>query len=454
MKKNKKTLKHLIIYELVIAWIIAGLCSFLLGSFLDEIYRIQLDKANIYEDLQVDLKKYDDISEEFLISNNASIGIVDDTLKLIATKGIGIGVAEGYQYSPIEFAELIGNRVMSKNVTYEKIKEDNKYRTVILIQNFNDQTFDNLNKFSYIYYSVSILGNLIIFFVIFIFFVKRTYKPIHDGFSIIQKNIMKTPYDKSKVSLSDAKLLEVEGVIEVYNNMIDEMENIKIENDNIVSQSNRLIANLSHDLKSPITILKGYAELLANEDLTKEQYKEYLYYINQGTSDLSNLVNLLFEQVKFQHSAHLMNFTHQDINSLLRDVCANYYMIFEKKGFEMNVDILEDPYYMDFDTLNMKRAFSNILDNCLNHNPIPVKTEISTYIENENFVICFKDDGIGISKENKDKIFEPFFQGDPSRNKLNSGLGLYGTKIIIERHHGKIELIEEEHYKTVFKIVF
>ena len=95
MKKNKKTLKQLIIYELVIAWVIAGLCSFVLGFFLDEVYRFQLDKANIYEDLKVDLKKYDDISEEFLISNNSSIGIVDDSLKLIDIKGIGIGVSKG-----------------------------------------------------------------------------------------------------------------------------------------------------------------------------------------------------------------------------------------------------------------------------------------------------------------------------------------------------------------------
>lgn len=454
MKKNKKTLRKLIISELIIAWTIAGLCSFVLGLFLDELYSIQLDKANLYEDLQVDLKDYKDISDEFLIENNASLGIVDRDLNLVNVRGIGIGVEPGYKYTPIEFAELIGNTSITKNVTYEKVIDGNMYNSVFLVQNFNDQALKNLNDFSYIYYSSSIIGNLLIFFVIFVIFVKRTYNPINAGFSIIQKNIMKTPYDKSKASLSDANLVEVENAIEVYNNMIDEMEHIKLENDNIVSQSNRLIANLSHDLKSPITILKGYAELLANEDLSKEQYQEYLYYINQGTTDLSNLVNLLFEQVKFQHSTHMMNFEKQDINSVLRDICANYYMIFEKKGFEMNIDILEEPYYMDIDLINMKRAFSNILDNCINHNPVPTKTEISTNIEAGKLIISFKDDGIGIDKDNKDKIFEPFFQGDPSRNKLNSGLGLYGTKLIIERHKGRIELTEEAEYKTVFKITF
>lgn len=454
MKKNKRTLKKLIISELIIAWIIAGICSFLLGLFLDEIYMVQLDKANIYEDLQVDLNDYNNISDEFLIENNASLGVVDSELNLIKVRGTGIGVEVGYRYTPIEFAEMLGNTSITKNVTYEKIKEGEEYHTVFLAQNFNEQALKNLNNFSYLYYSVSIIGNLLIFFVIFIIFVKRTYNPINSGFSIIQKNIMKTPYDKSKASLSDTNLVEVEKAIEVYNNMIDEMETIKLENDNIVSQSNRLIANLSHDLKSPITILKGYAELLANEDLSKEQYQEYLYYINQGTSDLSNLVTLLFEQVKFQHSTHMMNFEKQNVNSVLRDICANYYMIFEKQGFEMNIDILEEPYYMDIDIINMKRAFSNILDNCINHNPIPTKAEISTKIEAGKFIIYFKDNGIGISEENRDKVFEPFFQGDISRNRINSGLGLYGTKLIIERHNGSIELTEEAEYKTVFKIIF
>lgn len=454
LKKNKRNLKSLIISELIMACIIAGICSFFLGILLDKFYTVQLDKANLYEDLAVDLKNYEEVPDEFLVENNASIGVVDDNLSLIEIRGLGIGVSKGHKYTPIEFAELIGNTSFTKNVTYEKITYGKNHKTVFLIQNFNEQSLEKLNNFASVYYAVSIIGNLIILLVIFLLFVKRIYTPINTGFSLIQKNIMKTPYDKSKAALAEAKLVEVESVIEVYNNMIDELESVKLENDNIVNQSNRLIANLSHDLKSPITILKGYAELLVNEDLSKEQYNEYLYYINQGTTDLSNLVTLLFEQVKFQHATHIMNFENYDINSILRDICANYYMIFEKKGFDMNISISEEAHYMDFDLVNMKRAFCNILDNCLNHNPIPTKVEIATYEEGGKFIICFKDDGVGISNENSDKIFEPFFQGDPSRNKLNSGLGLYGTKLIVERHKGTIELTKEPNYKTVFKIVF
>lgn len=129
-------------------------------------------------------------------------------------------------------------------------------------------------------------------------------------------------------------------------------------------------------------------------------------------------------------------------------------MIFDKHGFDVNIEIDETPHIMDFDSTNMKRAFCNLFENCLSHNKVPTKFEVSTFIKNGVYFIQFKDDGIGVPKENKNRIFDPFFQGDNSRSRNHGGLGLFVTKQIIEKHGGKITLKSEPNYKTVFEIQF
>ena len=129
-------------------------------------------------------------------------------------------------------------------------------------------------------------------------------------------------------------------------------------------------------------------------------------------------------------------------------------MIFDKHGFDVNIEIDESTHIMEFDSTNMKRAFCNLFENCLSHNKVPTKFEVSTFMKNGVYFIQFKDDGIGVAKENKDHIFELFFQGDNSRSKNHGGLGLFVTKQIIEKHGGEITLKSEPDYKTVFEIQF
>ena len=163
--------------------------------------------------------------------------------------------------------------------------------------------------------------------------------------------------------------------------MLDEMEQMRKDKDAVIMQSNQLISNLSHDLKSPVTTIMGYSEILVQGNLSSAEQKEYLTYILQSASDLKELVSLLFQQMKYQYSDYSIALECCDINSFLRDICANYYMLFDKKGFQIEVQIEEAPHKMYFDKVHMKRAFTNILENCLNHNPTPTKVQIVTWTD-------------------------------------------------------------------------
>lgn len=454
MKENKAvSLKKLISEYLVIFFITALIFCFGVVYLISYIYTEHMKRVDLFGNLEIQLKQYNNISESFLTENGAGMELLDSNLRVTSSKGIAKN--PGYQYTPISFAKLISNKDFNEKVTYEIIDDkNNKSYTIILKQYFNKKTAEKISSLSLIYSFALFLGALVVFLIIFTIFIKTIYRRIKCAFDLIEKNISKTPVDKTKVDLSLINLKESRTVLQSYNNMLDELEQIKKEKESVLIQNKTLISNLSHDLKSPITTLRGYSELLLQEELTPVQQRDYLVYINQSATDLSELINLLFEQVKFQHTDFNLNLEKRDINNFLRDLCANYYMIFNKRGFEVNIEIDENPHIMEFDYINMKRCFSNILDNCLSHNKLPTNFEISTFIEDNFYFIQFKDDGIGISEENKKRIFEPFFQVDKSRSQNHGGLGLFVTKQIIEKHGGTITLKNEKNYKTIFEIKF
>ncbi|MEG1863641.1 MAG: HAMP domain-containing sensor histidine kinase, partial [Oscillospiraceae bacterium] len=268
----------------------------------------------------------------------------------------------------------------------------------------------------------------------------------------IQTNIIKTPYDFSTVDSSQVRLAEGKSVLDSYNAMVKNLKEAQTEKEDAVNANKQLVSNLAHDLKSPITILKGYAEVLGTQELTDKERKEYISYIYKSSNDLNNLLNLLFEQVKYGSPDIKMNLVRTDINAILRQSCANYYMLFDNRGFDFNVGIPEEECFVYLDSVHINRVFSNLLQNVLNHNSVPSPVCVSSNVEDGNCVIRFMDDGVGINSDNKEKIFQPFFQEDSSRNKQNSGLGLYVVRQIMLNHEGNIELESSEDFKTIFKL--
>ena len=455
MKRNKKpiSLQTLILNKLFLYILVSILSLILFNLIIKEMYNTSIIKSNLYEPLNVDLENYEDISQEYLNDNHSSIEVIDKNLNIIYSEGFNKETKS--KYTLLEFTDLLNNMDEYKNVYYSILQKDNGNEvTVVLIQHFNSNTLSKFNRLFRIYVITLIIGTFLIFLTAFLMFVRSIYRYIRKNFLFIQKNIEKTPYDKSRVDTSKINLLEAKNTIDCYNTMLDEMDSIKNEKDRLENQSRRLISNLSHDLKSPITTIKGYSEVLATEDLPVKEQKEYLSYINQSASDLNDLISLLFEQVKFQYCDYKLNLEQGDINNFLRDIAANYYMIFDKRGFNVNINIEETPHYINFDKVNIKRAFVNILENCLSHNTTPTNVEIESLTKKNKYIIRFKDNGIGISEEFKDNIFEPFYQGDSSRSTNHSGLGLYVTKQILEKHNATIIVTSDENFKTIFEIKF
>lgn len=304
------------------------------------------------------------------------------------------------------------------------------------------------------YATLEIIVSAIIILAYMLSFIHAIYKPLQENLTIIGDSIAKTPHDHSHVDPSQLTLQETQALLLSYNTMLDKLEQMKAENDKLETQGHRLIANLSHDFKSPMTSLKGYAELLEQEQLPPEEEKLYISHIHSNISTLNSMVELLSEQVKYQYNDYPLQLEHRDMNDFLREVCANYYTIFEKQGFVMEIQIAEEAFYLDFDGLNMRRVYANLLENILSHNTAPIQVQICTQLLPACYQVQIKDNGVGIAAGEQDKIFEPFYQSDISRTKQHSGLGLFVAKQILEKHGASIALEREPAYRTIFTIRF
>ncbi len=207
-------------------------------------------------------------------------------------------------------------------------------------------------------------------------------------------------------------------------------------------QRNLLLSDVAHDLKTPMTTVAGYARALADGQVEgEEKQQDYLNTIYHKSMQMSELVSLLFEYVKLDSAGFSLKKEGTNLNELLRENVAELYTDFEQKDMELDIDIPDEPIYASVDSLQFNRAIHNLLVNALKHNPAGTKTGVRLENHTTSIRILIRDTGIKIPEETALHLFEPFVQGDASRNsRSGSGLGLSITEKIISMHGGSITL--------------
>ncbi len=217
-----------------------------------------------------------------------------------------------------------------------------------------------------------------------------------------------------------------------------------------------LLANISHDLKTPITSIKGYIEGIRDGVAsTPEKMNRYLDTVYAKAEAIDDMVNNLSIFSKLELSRLTFNFEQSDFNSFLRNFIEGYKIDFEKNGirFTDNISDTNAPVKIDYEKLG--RVFSNIIDNAVKYGDTSEPSiEISTFISDGGVYACVSDNGIGISPDELKNVFEGFYRVDSSRSIKGSGLGLGIVKQIVEKHGGKIWLKSEGVGKGTTAVVY
>jgi len=217
----------------------------------------------------------------------------------------------------------------------------------------------------------------------------------------------------------------------------------------------RLILDISHDLKNPMSSIQGYAELLMNKKgMTGQEYEEYLEIILNNSKRANRLLTELFELSQMDSPEFSLKLVRTDICEYIRQICGELVPQLEREGFKYEFDIIEESVFVLLDTDRFSRIIQNLANNAMRYNPKGTMIAVSLTVQNNQVVIDFSDDGIGIPAHLVDNIFKPFVRVDGSRNSKTggSGLGLSIAKKIAEAHGGDLTLCLNENKGSTFRI--
>jgi len=246
-------------------------------------------------------------------------------------------------------------------------------------------------------------------------------------------------------------------ICESFNKMSSLLIESEKEKEKLAIDKQKMLADISHDLKTPITVIKGYSKAICDGIIIQESKKDqYIKTIYQKADGLTELINTFYEFNKLEHPDFHLDFQTKDICEEIREYLAIKYEEIDNNKFLLEADIPEERIMVSFDSLQMRRVYDNILGNALKHNKKGTTIFFQLKKQHDWIVLRIADDGVGIPKGMEDCIFDPFVVGDDSRNnKHGSGLGLAIVDRVIRAHKGTIRLIipPKKKYKTEFEIV-
>lgn len=262
---------------------------------------------------------------------------------------------------------------------------------------------------------------------------------IMDELERILKEITKGNY---KVRLKDTKYLK--EMNRNFNKMISELDSVEI-------LRNDFINNFSHELKTPLVSIKGYAEELKRGGLTEEEKNKYLDIIINESNRLTSLSTNILNLSKVEQQQILTDLAKVNVGEEVRQVVLIELKKIEKKNISLDLDI-DDCSALANEGM-LEQVFINIIENSIKFTEPNGKINIKVYEKNSKVIVKIKDNGKGIERENLNHIFDKFYTTKDKNNNIGNGLGLALAKKIIDLHEGYIEVSSEKDKYTEFTII-
>lgn len=280
--------------------------------------------------------------------------------------------------------------------------------------------------------------------VLSLIMIKGFYKPINKLKNAMNK-VSKGEFEKVENNNSDDEIAEL---IEIYNKMVSDLKNMEII-------SNDFVSAVSHEIKTPLSSIKGYASMLKNQDISKDEKLKYINKILIATDNLSNLTNNILNISKIENTALIKN-----KNFSLDEQLRECILLLENKWSEKNLNLVIniEPINIFSNKELCQSVFVNILENAIKFTPTNKNIKINLFkiCKNSSDYAVFEvhDSGVGISQKNLTRIFDKFFQADSSRMTEGNGLGLALVKKIMDRLNGIIEVESSLGIGSCFKVYF
>lgn len=291
------------------------------------------------------------------------------------------------------------------------------------------------------------LSVLFIIFVVIVGYriIKNAFKPVKQ-ISNTALEIKRSKDFSNRIELEDSNDDEIHKMASTFNEMLDTVEEVFIH-------EKQFSSDVSHELRTPITVILAQSDYALQYSDTLEETKESLEVINRHAKRMTNLINQIMELSKLERQKEIEK-EKINLSNIVLQLLEDYKPLLESKNLNLIYNVEKD-IRIQGNKIMLERVFLNILMNAVKFTKTNI--EVSLTREDKTAVLKIRDNGIGISEENKKFIWERFFQVNDSRNKeenKGSGLGLSMVKKIVDLHSATIDLESELEQGTCFTIKF
>lgn len=224
-----------------------------------------------------------------------------------------------------------------------------------------------------------------------------------------------------------------------FNKMAEELDSTEMLRSDFIN-------NFSHEFKTPIVSIAGFAKLLKKGNLTEEQQNEYLDVIEKESMRLSNMATNVLNMTRVENLSILTDVKRFNLSEQMRSCILLFEDKWESKKIDFEVDF--DEHYITANEELLKQVWINLIDNALKFSPTGGKVKFKIYEHEEQIAIVIGNTGPTISKEAQKKIFNKFYQSDESHSTEGNGIGLAIVKRVIDLHDGNISVRSEDDFTT------
>lgn len=256
----------------------------------------------------------------------------------------------------------------------------------------------------------------------------------------------------SKILLSSSNRY-IENLALEINKTLEQKQKTEIEYKRIDLELRQAIVNMSHDLRTPLTSIMGYVQLLEDDKLSSDERNEYMNVVKSRTKSLQVQISSFYDLSRLEAREYKFELESLNLSNILSEMLVSFYHDFESKGIEPMMEIDEKCSSIIADENSVRRIFSNLIQNSLRYGNDFVSISLN---QNDNYIITkFINDAPDLSEGDVNQLFERFFTGNRARSEQSTGLGLALTKELVEQMghtiyaeglDGKLSIIIEWRY--------
>ena len=273
--------------------------------------------------------------------------------------------------------------------------------------------------------AICVIASFVVLFSSY-FIAKRIINPFVDMNHIVQC------YSKGDFS----QRIQIQGKDEAaqlgrsFNEMADQLKNLEVTRQSFV-------ANVSHELRSPLTSMKGFLEAMMDGTIPPEEHEHYIDIVLSETRRMTSMVNDLLDLARIESGIITVNYEVFDINELVRRTLITFEARISEKRMELDVRFAQEQSFVYADSNQISQVLRNLIDNAIKYSPEGRTLVVSTYALRKEVYVTIRDTGVGIPAEDVPHIFDRFYKVEKAHTpspQVGSGLGLAIVKKIIEAH--------------------